>query len=259
MRYHKIIATETPAKLHGFTIVELLIVIVVIGILASISVVAYINIQEKANASKAAITASNYAKIFELYRQKNGSYPSPSHNGISNTVCLGKPSDYPEDDTFEEGECAKWSYSSLSNGNGGSSDTTYSHQVSQDFNDDVTSTALTSLPSANLRTVGASNISGSTVNNEGEDYEYTTAWSTSAAIYRGVTYTRYTDYDSNSEAGYISYFLNGTQECGKGETFHYSNITECAIELGGSSSGYGYVPQRNGGEGYYYDNPNEDD
>ena len=38
-------------KLSGFTIVELLVVIVVIGILASISIVAYNGIQNKARAS----------------------------------------------------------------------------------------------------------------------------------------------------------------------------------------------------------------
>ena len=36
-------------KAHGFTIVELLIVIVVIAILAAIAIAAYTNIQDRAN------------------------------------------------------------------------------------------------------------------------------------------------------------------------------------------------------------------
>ena len=41
---------------HGFTIVELLIVIVVIAILAAISVAAYVNIQERARFSAMLVT-----------------------------------------------------------------------------------------------------------------------------------------------------------------------------------------------------------
>ena len=47
-------------KQTGFTIVELLIVIVIIGILAAITVVAYSNIQQRANNSK---IASDLAQI----------------------------------------------------------------------------------------------------------------------------------------------------------------------------------------------------
>jgi len=51
----------------GFTIVELLIVIVVIGILAAITIVAYSGITNRANAANATATAENVSKKAEVY------------------------------------------------------------------------------------------------------------------------------------------------------------------------------------------------
>lgn len=55
----------------GFTIVELLIVIVVIGILATISLVAYNGIQDRARSVKRQVALKDYDKIIEIYRAKN--------------------------------------------------------------------------------------------------------------------------------------------------------------------------------------------
>ncbi len=52
---------------RGFTIVELLIVIVVIAILAAITIVAYNGIQSRAKASSAEALASSIAKKAEVY------------------------------------------------------------------------------------------------------------------------------------------------------------------------------------------------
>lgn len=59
----------------GFTIVELLIVIVVIGILAAITIVAYSGIQNRANDTAVQSDLGNLAKKFELYKVDYGSYP----------------------------------------------------------------------------------------------------------------------------------------------------------------------------------------
>lgn len=55
------------AKQSGFTIVELLIVIVVIAILAAITVVAYTGIQERAKDSQLATALNAYVKGTTLY------------------------------------------------------------------------------------------------------------------------------------------------------------------------------------------------
>ena len=60
----------------GFTIVELLIVIVVISILAAISVTAYTGIQNRASDTSVRADLSAIAKKFELYRVTNETYPA---------------------------------------------------------------------------------------------------------------------------------------------------------------------------------------
>jgi len=66
-------------KSEGFTIVELLIVVVVIAILAAITIVSYNGITNKANSSAAASMAATLQKKAELYASSedgNGSYPT---------------------------------------------------------------------------------------------------------------------------------------------------------------------------------------
>lgn len=60
---------------RGFTIVELLIVIVVIGILAAIVIVAYNGVQNKAKTTKNQTNASSVQKAAEAYNADNGAYP----------------------------------------------------------------------------------------------------------------------------------------------------------------------------------------
>jgi prepilin-type N-terminal cleavage/methylation domain-containing protein len=65
----------TP-KQRGFTIVELLIVIVVIGILAAITIVAYNGVQSRAHAAAAQADATNLSKLLAVNYSTNGSYPT---------------------------------------------------------------------------------------------------------------------------------------------------------------------------------------
>lgn len=60
----------------GFTIVELLIVIVVIAILAAISIVAYRGIQARAEFSVMQSDFETLTKAIELYKINNGTYPN---------------------------------------------------------------------------------------------------------------------------------------------------------------------------------------
>lgn len=85
MKYHKHYPTlnqsceaaqSRPRKRPGgFTIVELLIVIVVIAILAAITIVAYNGIQNRANDSAVASDLTSIAKKVELWKVDNGTYP----------------------------------------------------------------------------------------------------------------------------------------------------------------------------------------
>ena len=61
---------------RGFTIVELLIVIVVIAILAAITTVAYNGIQGRARDSQRVTDLRAIVKALELYKTSNGAYPN---------------------------------------------------------------------------------------------------------------------------------------------------------------------------------------
>lgn len=62
-------------KQKGFTIVELLIVIVVIAILAAISIVAYNGIQQRGRDAQRKSDIATISKALELYYIDNGAYP----------------------------------------------------------------------------------------------------------------------------------------------------------------------------------------
>lgn len=81
----------------GFTIVELLIVIVVVAILATISIVAYQGIQVKANNAMRLAEAQEWVKLFGIYASLEGSYPA------SDRYCLGRG--FPKYQGREIGSC----------------------------------------------------------------------------------------------------------------------------------------------------------
>jgi prepilin-type N-terminal cleavage/methylation domain-containing protein len=98
---------------QGFTLVELLIVIVVIAILAAISIVAYNGIRERAYNSQVIAGVQQYLHAIETYRASEGSYPQTTKeingekiavaylgSGYSSAYC-GKISGK---DTYEDSE-----------------------------------------------------------------------------------------------------------------------------------------------------------
>lgn len=71
---------------YGFTIVELLIVIVIIAILAAITVVAYNGIQKRGNDSQRKSDVAAITKALELYYIDNGRYPAGSGSTTINAA-----------------------------------------------------------------------------------------------------------------------------------------------------------------------------
>lgn len=74
-------------KQSGFTIVELLIVIVVIGILAAITVVAYNGIQTRAKDQARISKIKEISKAIEAYYVDNGHYPQAQDANGSESSC----------------------------------------------------------------------------------------------------------------------------------------------------------------------------
>lgn len=98
-----------PQKRRGFTIVELLIVIVVIAILAAITVVAYTGISDRSQNARKSSIASQYVRLLEMHKLENGTYPasiSDSYPGGGET-CLGSAGDYAAVDGYAAGDCLR--------------------------------------------------------------------------------------------------------------------------------------------------------
>ena len=70
-------------KNRGFTIVELLIVIVIIAILAAITIVAYNGIQVRARDTIRTSDSTSIRKALELYKTDKGNYPISGGYSIS--------------------------------------------------------------------------------------------------------------------------------------------------------------------------------
>ncbi|MEK7620723.1 MAG: prepilin-type N-terminal cleavage/methylation domain-containing protein [Patescibacteria group bacterium] len=76
---------DSKVNNKGFTIVELLIVVVIIGILAALVIIAYNGIQDRANNQKTESAVNAYRKALIQYATINGAYPTTAN------ACLGEP------------------------------------------------------------------------------------------------------------------------------------------------------------------------
>ena len=104
---------QWAAKRSGFTLVELLIVIVVIAILTGISVVVFSGVQSRAKMASLVATIDAYQKGMELYNAENGGYPDL--DPATGTLCLGVAGDLPATANYENEECGESDYTNVRN------------------------------------------------------------------------------------------------------------------------------------------------
>ncbi|MDB5187115.1 MAG: hypothetical protein JWM07_587 [Candidatus Saccharibacteria bacterium] len=83
----------------GFTIGELLIVIVVIGILAAITIVAYNGVQARARDSQRMTDLRSIQQSLELYKIQNGAYPTT--NATAAAICAPHTNGYSYSDATD--------------------------------------------------------------------------------------------------------------------------------------------------------------
>lgn len=80
-----------PKNRHaGFTIVELLIVIVVIGILVAIVIVAYTGITRSAKDASIQSDLKNVQKVVDIYQARYGQYPTTAQLATDGGVKINK-------------------------------------------------------------------------------------------------------------------------------------------------------------------------
>lgn len=67
-------------KQAGFTIIELLVIVVVIGILAGIGIFAYLDAQKRGRDTKRVANAESIVQAIELYARDKGEFPEPQES-----------------------------------------------------------------------------------------------------------------------------------------------------------------------------------
>jgi type II secretion system protein G len=70
---------------NGFTLIELLIVIAIIGVLATLLMVNFVGVRQRARDAQRKSDLRQLQSALEIYRSDNGNYPS----GVSSAAALG--------------------------------------------------------------------------------------------------------------------------------------------------------------------------
>jgi prepilin-type N-terminal cleavage/methylation domain-containing protein len=227
---------------QGFTIVELLIVIIVIAILAAIVIVSYNGIQDRARQSANLEALDQFEKGLRMYESEAGTPPSmytnPDEvvvsgdltanltqaiadykNGISRSqpltsdvrmpACL--PGNYPATGVFGEGECLVTTSTTVL-------DSPYLelHQrmafiASQNVANSIAPKYLASLPVLDIQGFEF----GYSANSQTVQLDGTTSGPGSVSMTQAIRGAMYSSYSGSPAV--ITYFVRGDQTCGRGK------------------------------------------
>lgn len=81
-------------KKAGFTLIELIVVIAIIGLLASLVTASLVKSRSRAEVTKVAAEYKSVASALELYRQTNGGYPGNEGEAMNISTLAGNLSAY---------------------------------------------------------------------------------------------------------------------------------------------------------------------
>lgn len=127
-------------KHSGFTIVELLIVIVVIAILAAITIVAFNGMQTRASNTQTVQAIKEFIKAYHLYALDNGDYPNQ-------TGCLGEG--------YTGGRCLAQGSTGFCFGYGGATNAAINTALKPYMNNNVASPSMQQISCGSTTYVGA--------------------------------------------------------------------------------------------------------
>ena len=153
MHTHAILKTLMSKRdMRGFTIVELLIVIVIIGILAALIITAYNGIQARANNTQTMSAVTAHIKALRQYASDNGSWPAFA---VTGWPCFGDA--YVAKDGFSTSQCGQTPGTCVNSGVscGTSTNSTYTADLKSYYNNSIITT-----PSQQLVNYNGTNYRG---------------------------------------------------------------------------------------------------
>jgi general secretion pathway protein G len=94
-KFVSVVKNSTRARIEAFTLLELMVVVVILGILAAFIVPRITKRPEDARVTKARIEISNLEQALELYYLDNGSYPT-TEQGLRALIEKPQSGDIPD-------------------------------------------------------------------------------------------------------------------------------------------------------------------
>jgi type II secretion system protein G len=75
---------------RGFTLVEIMVVVVIIGLLASLAIPGFQRVRDRARVSRTANDLRVFAQAFETYLMEQGGWPADAAPGVIPTELVGR-------------------------------------------------------------------------------------------------------------------------------------------------------------------------